>query len=418
MLKKDMRDYVAWDTETTDKFPDDAPLEEAPYIIQLACVKYVNDVEIGTFETLIRLPTGVHSSEGAVAVHGITDALVMRDGISFDDAWRKFRDFVGEHTTLVAHNNAFDERVLRANLKRFGHDASFLDERKLLCTWLLRREKMFRDGKLTQIYEEFFNKPLDAAHDALNDSRGVGMIYPILRDYRRVLRDIGVKEVVVNASDIEVACAQFKGRSSADQLVRTLWFKYKPETCPHTRDDDILRKHASIIDEVSAIQDDRPAAVLKRPKYGHISVYDRHVIQRHVTLQRWKRIPKPKFPGVVENTRTFRHHLCTIEGTRYYIAGRPYGFQNTQDGKRCIVWPKYRTHGLEGARDGELLTAQLYMGIVAGCRQVRIYEIHAGAIKPLEAIESNPTQWENIRRGAKNFAEYFHNTLSTDGLKI
>ena len=84
-------DYVAWDTETTDKFPDDAPLEEAPYIIQLACVKYVNDVEIGTFETLIRLPTGVHSSEGAVAVHGITDALVMRDGISFDDAWRKFR---------------------------------------------------------------------------------------------------------------------------------------------------------------------------------------------------------------------------------------------------------------------------------------------------------------------------------------
>jgi hypothetical protein len=73
---------------------------------------------------------------------------------------------------------------------------------------------------------------------------------------------------------------------------------------------------------------------------------------------------------------------------------------------------------LEGARDGELLTAQLYMGIVAGCRQVRIYEIHAGAIKPLEAIESDPTQWENIRRGAKNFAEYFHNTLSTDGLKI
>ena len=32
MFEKDMRgDYVAWDTETTDKFPDDAPLEEAPY---------------------------------------------------------------------------------------------------------------------------------------------------------------------------------------------------------------------------------------------------------------------------------------------------------------------------------------------------------------------------------------------------
>lgn len=405
--------YVAWDTETTDKFPDDATLDQAPYIIQLAGVKYINDVEVGTFETLIALPDGIHSSEGAVSVHGITDELVAREGVPFDEAWRAFREFVGTHTTLVAHNNAFDERVLRANLRRFGHSASFLDDRELLCTWLLRRQKMFRDGKLTQIYEEFFNKPLDDAHDALNDSRAVGSIYPILRDYKRVLRDIGVREVVINASDAEVACAQFKGRASADSLVRRLWFKYKPETCPHVRDDDILHKYSSVIDAVVAARDERPSMVMKRPEYAHIGAYERHVIQSHVTLERWKRIPKPKFPGVVENTQTFRHLLCTIEGTRYYVSGRPYGFQNIGDSGKCIVWPKYRTHGMEGtARDGELLTAQVYMGMVSGCREVRLYEIHDGVINALETIVFDAARWQATRKALQNFAEYFHDTLS------
>ena len=62
--------YIAWDTETTGKYEDGAL---APHIVQIAAVKYRNDKEVDSLVLIIRLPDGVHSTEGAVAVHGITD---------------------------------------------------------------------------------------------------------------------------------------------------------------------------------------------------------------------------------------------------------------------------------------------------------------------------------------------------------
>ena len=403
--------YIAWDTETTGKYEDDALDIDAPHIVQIAAVKYRNDKEVDSLVLIIRLPDGVHSTEGAVAVHGITDEYVAQNGIPFDAAWEKFQSFVSDDVTMVAHNNKFDERVLRANLKRFKHGDEFFKTKTMQCTLKLRRQKQFCDGKLSQIYEEFFNTPLEDAHDALVDSRAVGVIYPILRDYSYVHRDVGIKEVCINASDVDVACANFYGRSMADKLVNSLWRKYDPGTFQGDRDDDILSRYASVIDEITRDTSEKPSQCVKRPQYSHLSAYERYIIHSHVTLQRWKRLPKVKFPGIVENTRMFRMYLCTIETTRYYITGRPYALVH-EGGRIKMVWPKYRTQGFEGARDSELLTAQVYMKMIGNCDEVRIIEIFDGHHRALTPIKQSLEQWEEIKTGVKHFASYFHNKLS------
>ena len=146
----------------------------SPHIVQIVMVKYRNDKEVDSLVLIIRLPDGVHSTEGAVAVHGITDEYVAQNGIPFDAAWEKFQSFVSD-VTMVAHNNKFDEAVLRANLKRFKHGDEFFKTKTMECTLKLRRQKQFCDGKLSQIYEEFFNASRGC--DALVDSRAVGVIY-------------------------------------------------------------------------------------------------------------------------------------------------------------------------------------------------------------------------------------------------
>jgi len=70
--------YIAWDTETTGKYEDGTPAADAPYIVQIAAIKYRNDVEVGSFVTLIRPPNGIRCSDGATAVHGISQEQLKR----------------------------------------------------------------------------------------------------------------------------------------------------------------------------------------------------------------------------------------------------------------------------------------------------------------------------------------------------
>ena len=409
--------YIAWDTETTGKYEDGTPAADAPYIVQIAAIKYRNDVEVGSFVTLIRPPNGIRCSDGATAVHGISQEQLESDGLSFEEAWTQFDAFTKDDTVMVAHNNRFDESVLRVNLARFGIGLKFFETKTMACTLKLRRQKQFRDGKLSEIYQEFFNEPLQDAHDALNDSRAVGLIYPILRDYRYIHSDIGVREVCINASDVDVACANFYGRSMADKLVNSLWRKYKPETFTADRDDDILIKYAWVVDEVNGDTSLKPSQSIKKPKYSHLSAYEKYIVSSHVTLERWKAIRKTKFPGVVENSRFFRTLVCTIEGTRYYIVGKPYALVH-EAGVVKIIWPKYRTGAFEGLRDSEELTAQVYMHIVRNCDEVHVVEIFRGEHRLLPVVKKDLEKWSDIKAGVKHFASYFHSKLSLHGRDI
>jgi DNA polymerase-3 subunit epsilon len=85
-------------------------------------------VEIGALELVNRLPTGrtfhVYLNperpmpEDAFKVHGLGDDF-LRDKPRFADIARDFLDFIGD-AKLVAHNAAFDQRFIDAELARAG----------------------------------------------------------------------------------------------------------------------------------------------------------------------------------------------------------------------------------------------------------------------------------------------------------
>jgi DNA polymerase III epsilon subunit family exonuclease len=108
---RDLRDYVAFDVETTDLDLDRAE------IIEMGAVRVRQGAIVGRFHTMVR-PKGP-VSQGAIDTHGITnDALT--DAPAFREAGDRFLNFVG-NDVLIAHNGyGFDFRVLNREFDRHG----------------------------------------------------------------------------------------------------------------------------------------------------------------------------------------------------------------------------------------------------------------------------------------------------------
>lgn len=108
---RDLRDYVAFDVETTDLDLDRAE------IIELGAVRVRQGEIVGRFHTMVR-PKGAVSA-GAIETHGITNAS-LSDAPTFTVAGDRFLNFVG-NDVLMAHNGyGFDFRVLNREFDRHG----------------------------------------------------------------------------------------------------------------------------------------------------------------------------------------------------------------------------------------------------------------------------------------------------------
>ncbi len=99
---------VVFDTETTglDTDTDD--------IIQIAAVEIINQKIGRTFEVYIDTNKDLAESE---KIHKISKEQLRKYAIDKKEALRKFLDFVGSDT-LVAHNLAYDYKILNSNLRR------------------------------------------------------------------------------------------------------------------------------------------------------------------------------------------------------------------------------------------------------------------------------------------------------------
>ena len=86
-----------------------------------------------------------------------------------------------------------------------------------------------KNHKLITLYDHIFGEEFDGAHDALNDARACGKVYPVMRDKEWNLKDIGVKRVVLKASDIAAIVGKNRYKKP-NEIIDNLWSKYKPET--------------------------------------------------------------------------------------------------------------------------------------------------------------------------------------------
>ena len=125
-----MREIV-FDTETTGTDP-----AAGDRVVEIGAVELLNHIPTGrTFHKYMNPERAM--SQGALAVHGLTDAF-LADKPVFAAIADEMLEFFGD-ARLIAHNAGFDTNFLNAELKRIG--APPLDPSRILDTLALARRK-------------------------------------------------------------------------------------------------------------------------------------------------------------------------------------------------------------------------------------------------------------------------------------
>ena len=125
---------IVLDTETTG-----TEARNGDRLIEIGCVELINHVQTGeTFHRLINPQRAV--SEGAFAVHGISDAM-LADKPVFAEVVDAFLEFCGD-ARLVIHNAPFDVGFLNMEFARLGPAApKAIALEDVVDTLLLARRK-------------------------------------------------------------------------------------------------------------------------------------------------------------------------------------------------------------------------------------------------------------------------------------
>lgn len=192
---------LAFDTETTG-FPDtQAPstAEHQPHLVQLGFV-VLDDAgrEVSSCDVLVR-PVGWTIPPRTTEIHGITTDHALAEGLPLAEVVTMYRDAVRWTRARVAHNLAFDDRIMRIAMCRAGvsrDEIEALEARPSYCTKLLAHNhvkapptaRMLAAGRthhkapnLGECVRHFFGQEHAGAHNGLADARACGRVYHHLR---------------------------------------------------------------------------------------------------------------------------------------------------------------------------------------------------------------------------------------------
>ena len=150
--------FVAFDTETTGKYPLDAD------ICEIAAVKWKGGEEIDRFQTLIK-PTH-QMSEEVIKIHNITNEMVV-DAPRIGAKIGEFHEFLGDGVA-VAHHAPFDLGFMSIEFESKG---LALPSTPVLCTSLLSRAVIPESpNHRLQTLVQFLGLDGGQAHRALDDA--------------------------------------------------------------------------------------------------------------------------------------------------------------------------------------------------------------------------------------------------------
>ncbi|MGP3789810.1 3'-5' exonuclease [Pseudomonas sp. B392_1p] len=191
-----------FDTETTGfpqfKLPSNDPSQ--PHLVDIAALLYNADGElVDSFEAIIR-PDGWTIPDEAANVHGITTEMAMDLGIPEAEALEGFLAIQDRAGMRVAHNCAFDDRILRIALMRYRSTeaADLFRAGSSFCTCsnstkivqlppterMIRagRSRQFKQPNLAEAYRFFTGEELEGAHRAKADAEGCARVYFALKE--------------------------------------------------------------------------------------------------------------------------------------------------------------------------------------------------------------------------------------------
>ncbi len=180
-----------FDTETTG-IPKNykaavTDLNNWPRMVQIAwLVTDENGAEISRAEHIIK-PNGYTIPADAAKVHGITTAIANERGVEIRGVLDLIAKDIADAKTLIAHNMAFDEKILGAEFLRAGFP-NHLDGKQRRCTMQTATDFCrlpgpygFKWPTLNELHQKLFRESFSGAHQALVDVRACAKCFFELR---------------------------------------------------------------------------------------------------------------------------------------------------------------------------------------------------------------------------------------------
>lgn len=175
-----------FDTETTG-FPQKpgTPLEQCPFIVQIAAILVDDDEgEVASFSTIIK-PDGWTIPDDVAEIHGITTAKAEAFGIPARVAMATFSQICRQADEIIAHNIQFDLKIVAYEIERAAA-VNVLATKPQFCTMEAttnicklpgRYPGKFKWPKLIEAHQHLFGEGFDGAHDALVDVRACQRVH-------------------------------------------------------------------------------------------------------------------------------------------------------------------------------------------------------------------------------------------------
>lgn len=191
---------LVFDTETTGKSVKGGQLAQQPYIVQIAAVLFDERRPIAHFSAVTvpefrgeRAPIPQEASN----IHGITDELVDRVGVSYKVALPVFNNLAKRADRLVAHNIEFDDLLVRAAYSRIAAEQQVLWDLPKVCTMQSSETVLKLPGKygykwpsLLEAHQFFTGEGFDGAHDAMVDVLACSRVLWALEDAGHPLKQL------------------------------------------------------------------------------------------------------------------------------------------------------------------------------------------------------------------------------------
>lgn len=159
--------HLIFDTETTGipKHPD-AKRSVQPRIIEWGGVLVDGDGRVVDQLNLLINP-GCKLEEIITKITGLTDDDLAAEP-SFAEVADRIRPFFERADALIAHNLPFDTTMMRLDLERAGIE-DWPWPAHNICTVQEHAEEWGYRPKLLELYQHYFDEPLDQKHRAIDD---------------------------------------------------------------------------------------------------------------------------------------------------------------------------------------------------------------------------------------------------------
>jgi DNA polymerase-3 subunit epsilon len=190
--------FILWDSEKTT--PTKNP--------------YNDIVGVKIVDNSIITPDGFKTvPHRAIAVHGITFARAVKEGLPRNLILSDLMFRIKEADAIVGHSVKFDIRMIKYELELLGNheDVAYLENKPTLCTLNISRTKQPTEKKhnLNEVHKRLIGKDISNAHTALADTEACLRVYIALMNVKNQTNTI---KTLIAKTTVAKTRKQFQSR--------------------------------------------------------------------------------------------------------------------------------------------------------------------------------------------------------------